>query len=387
MSDPLQRFREAAAVGRSRGCTASSSPYRRRRRAGRPRRQRLPRADPRPAGALRGGGGHPGLGRRGHRLAPGHRHAPRCTPNWKPRWPRSSRRRARWCSPPATWPTSPWSRTLGGPDVLVVSDQGNHASIIDACRLSRSRVAVTPHRDIAASERALAARGEPHAWSSPTRCSASTVISRRYRHCTRFARRYGGATRRGRGAQPRRRGRRGRGAVHAAGLAGEPDVDPHRDALQVARLSGRRGAGRAAEMIGTWSTPRGRSSSTRGWPRPGRRGARRAAHPGDHPGARRRRCAPGRRAGLAGPPGRADHEAADAAVLSVTLGRPACVALHAQQVAAENGVRVGCFRPPSVPTDGACLRLTARANLTEGQLSVAARALHAVARSRAALHR
>ena len=37
---------------------------------------------------------------------------------------------------------------LGGPDVTVVSDELNHASIIDGCRLSRSRVAVFAHNDV-----------------------------------------------------------------------------------------------------------------------------------------------------------------------------------------------------------------------------------------------
>ena len=53
---------------------------------------------------------------------------------------------------------------LGGPaGVLIVSDARNHASLIDACRLSRARVAVTPHRDARAVRQALADRDEPAA--------------------------------------------------------------------------------------------------------------------------------------------------------------------------------------------------------------------------------
>jgi len=53
---------------------------------------------------------------------------------------------------------------LARPGDLLVSDALNHASIIDGARLSRARVAVIPHGDVAAVERALAERSEARAW-------------------------------------------------------------------------------------------------------------------------------------------------------------------------------------------------------------------------------
>jgi 8-amino-7-oxononanoate synthase len=49
--------------------------------------------------------------------------------------------------------------TFGGPGVLVCSDELNHASIIDGCRLARADVAVYQHRDFDHLAALLAARG------------------------------------------------------------------------------------------------------------------------------------------------------------------------------------------------------------------------------------
>ncbi len=43
-----------------------------------------------------------------------------------------------------------------GPDDHIVSDELNHASIIDGCRLSRAKIHVFAHKDVAAAERILA---------------------------------------------------------------------------------------------------------------------------------------------------------------------------------------------------------------------------------------
>ena len=68
----------------------------------------------------------------------------------------------------------------------------------------------------------------------------------------------------------------------------------------------------------------------------------------------------------------------DAAVVSIGIGAPD-KALAAQAICREHGVNVGCFRPPSVPDGTSRLRLTARADLTDDDLTQIGAALAAVA--------
>ncbi|MBX6769218.1 MAG: aminotransferase class I/II-fold pyridoxal phosphate-dependent enzyme, partial [Actinomadura rubrobrunea] len=113
---------------------------------------------------------------------------------------------------------------LGGPDVLVVSDQGNHASIIDGCRLSRSRVAVVPHRDVAAVEAALAGREEEHALVVTDAVFSVDGDLAPLADLHRVARAHGALLVVDEAHALGVVGDGGRGAAHAAGLAGEPDV-------------------------------------------------------------------------------------------------------------------------------------------------------------------
>jgi 8-amino-7-oxononanoate synthase len=65
---------------------------------------------------------------------------------------------------------------------------------------------------------------------------------------------------------------------------------------------------------------------------------------------------------------------APSAVVPVVLGSPE-VAVAAARWCRERGVRVGCFRPPSVPEGTSRLRLTARADLTDADLARAGEVL------------
>ena len=58
----------------------------------------------------------------------------------------------------------------------------------------------------------------------------------------------------------------------------------------------------------------------------------------------------------------------DGAVVPAFLGDPRR-AFAAATACLDRGVRVGCFRPPSVPVGRSCLRLTARADLTDADLA------------------
>ena len=269
---------------------------------------------------------------------------------------------------------------LGGPDVLVVSDTTNHASIVDACRLSRARVAVTAHRDVAAVERQLAGRIEAHAVVVTDALFSVDGDLAPLPELHRVTRAYGALLVVDEAHAIGVVGDRGRGAVVAAGLANEPDVV--RTVTLSKSLGSQGGAVLGPPEVIQELIDRGRPFIFDTGLAPASVGGALAAlrilaaSPELVATVRARASELAWAARSAGLP----VTRPDGAVLSVTIGDPHA-ALHAQSVCAEFGVKVGCFRPPSVPEDRACLRLTARANLTDAELGQAVRALGAVARS------
>ena len=113
---------------------------------------------------------------------------------------------------------------LSGPGALVVSDAGVHASLVDACRLSRARVAITPHRDVDAVEAVLAGRDVERAVvvtdSVFSTDGALAPLRRLHEVCRRHRAVLLIDEAHGLGV----RGEGGRGLVHETGLAGAPDV-------------------------------------------------------------------------------------------------------------------------------------------------------------------
>ncbi|HEU5160640.1 MAG TPA: 8-amino-7-oxononanoate synthase [Streptosporangiaceae bacterium] len=267
---------------------------------------------------------------------------------------------------------------LSGPGSLIVSDRGNHASIIDACRLSRARVVVTPHRDVAAVERALAARDEEAAVVVTDAVFSVDGDGAPLADLHRAARRHGALLVIDEAHALGVVGPGGRGAAAAAGIGGAPDVVL---TVTLSKALGAQGGAvlGAPEVIETLvDTARPFIFDT--GLAPASVGAALAAldvlaaEPALPGRARDRAMRIWRRADELG----LRATVPVAAVVAVILGE-ARDALRAAEICAAHGVRVGCFRPPSVPAGRACLRITAPASLTEADLTVLGKALGQIA--------
>jgi 8-amino-7-oxononanoate synthase len=261
---------------------------------------------------------------------------------------------------------------LSGPGALVVSDAASHASLVDACRLSRARVVVTPHADVSAVEAALAARTERRALvvtdsvisvdGELAPLAQLHAVCRRHRAVLLVDEAHGFGV----------CGPGGRGVLAGLGLTGEPDVVV---TVSLSKsLGSQGGAVLGSRLVVDHLVNTARSFIFDTGLAPPAAGAALAALQvllAEPALPARVLDAASALATAAGAPPPAS------AVVSIILGEPQ----RAVEAAAEclrQGVRVGCLRPPSVPAGTCRLRLTAHAALSTPDLARVAQVLPAV---------
>jgi 8-amino-7-oxononanoate synthase len=248
---------------------------------------------------------------------------------------------------------------LADRDCLIVSDAHVHASLVDAVRLSRAEVAIVPHNDVAAVSRALAGAdgrralvivesvysvlGDP----APLTGLAGVCASYGALLVVDEAHALGVA------------GVGGTGLVREAGLAGDPAVVVTATLSKALAAQGGVVAGDPAVVEHLVNRARPFIYDT--GLAPAAAGAASAAlallvgDPGRAALARERIGALAAALGVDAPSG---------AVLAVPMASPEA-ALRAQAAAYDEGVRIGCFRPPSVPDGVSRLRITASAGFDD----------------------
>lgn len=251
---------------------------------------------------------------------------------------------------------------------LVVSDAANHASIVDGCRLSRAETAVVPHAEPDAVRKTLAAHPGRQALAVSDSVFSVDGDAAPLAALADACRAHGAALvvddAHGLGVL----GEGGRGALHAAGLAGAPDVVA---TVTLSKSLGSQGGAvlgpaRVIEHLvnaaRTFIFDTGLAPAAVGAAlaslRLLRREPRRAA--------RARTVAATLHARLTAAGLTAVRP--DAAVVSVRAPSAEQAVRWAADCRAE-GLAVGCFRPPSVPDGVSRLRLTARADLTDDQIT------------------
>jgi 8-amino-7-oxononanoate synthase len=251
----------------------------------------------------------------------------------------------------------------------VISDAHIHASLIDAVRLSRAQLTVVPHNDVAAVQAALDAR--PGVRTLVLAESVYSVLGDEAPlvELAEVCAAYGAllVVDEAHGV-----GVHGPGLVHRYGLAGRPEV------LVTATLSKSLGSqggavlGPRAVLDHLVNTARpfifdtGLAPASAAAALAAARIAR--ARPDLADTIRARVTELARTLGVPAPAG---------AVLSVPMPSPEA-AVSAQAALLSEGVRVGCFRPPSVPDGISRLRVTAGAGVTDEEWEPAAKAIDTI---------
>ncbi|MET9012421.1 8-amino-7-oxononanoate synthase [Streptomyces olivaceoviridis] len=262
---------------------------------------------------------------------------------------------------------------LGPHGSLIVSDAGNHASLIDGCRLARGETQVVGHADPEAVRKALAAHAGAAIVVSDTVFSVDgdrAPLTALAEACREHGAGLVVDDAHGFGVL----GDGGRGAPYAAGLAGAEDV------VVTATLSKSLGS-QGGVVLGparvidhlvnaarTFIFDTGLAPAAAG----AALAALRLLERAPERAARAREVAAELYARLTA--AGLDAVRPDAAVVSVRAPSPERAVRWAADCRTA-GLAVGCFRPPSVPDGISRLRLTARADLSGAEIERAVRVI------------
>lgn len=238
--------------------------------------------------------------------------------------------------------------TLAGRDTLIVSDAHNHASLIDACRLTKAPVQIVAHNDTAAVETALAQRRQPEALviveSVYSVLGDAADLTTLLDLCARYdamllvdeAHGLGVA-----GTLSKALGSQG-GALLGSELIRDAAINTARSFIFDTGLAPANAAAAHAALglitcdrVADMATARAQLATALKVPVPA------------------------------------------GAVLSVPMPSPES-GVRARALLREEGILVGCFRPPSVPDGITRIRPTARAGLTSAQLERACTRIRAI---------
>ena len=273
---------------------------------------------------------------------------------------------------------------LGGPGTLIVADSHCHASMIDGFRLSRSRTETFEHNTVTDADRLLADRPEPRALIAVEsiysvlgdEAPLSDLLDLAVRHDAVLLVDEAHSVGVSGG---------GRGAVAGTPLAGHPNVIV--TATLSKALGSQGGAVLGSQAIRAHLINRSRTFIFDTGLAPSAAAAALTAIGiiGDEPWriVALHRNAETLTSGLAGRLSDLDLsiEHGVGAVQSIPMPSPQ-VAVDCAHAARAAGIRIGCFRPPSVPDGMSRLRLTARATLTADEIATVCSVLGAIIEER-----
>jgi 8-amino-7-oxononanoate synthase len=258
---------------------------------------------------------------------------------------------------------------LVGRGDLVVSDRYNHASVVDACRLSRARVVVTNHGDLTSIDETLAQRSEKKALVVVEAIYSVDGDPAPIAELSTLCRRRGAVLVVDEAHAMGVVGPGGRGGVAAAGLTTATDIV--RTLTLSKALGSQGGAVIGSRMVVNHVIDTARAFMFDTALAPPSVAAARSSlavlsnHPHWSTTVHDRAVALAAIATemglLASPPA--------SAVTSIRIG-DSQAALAAAMTLQQAGVRVGCFRPPSVPDRHSRLRIAAHLGLDDEAIEV-----------------